>query len=593
MTAAAPAQKSLEFGLLTIEDPELRQSLLWAFEYARERAESGEVSCVLLAARRLACVYQALLSMGFDPIPCPVVSDRVLDLESSSDLDAGKVLIIDDCMILGKTAARLINRVRESADDSRAVECVVVCGQKGVGSEQTADAHGIKVASWRPQSGVRTFALNLSQLLFENQIPYFTDFPSTKPLELPPGFLSRLLTVQGWRPVETTAILLWEAGLSSYSLVPDDNIRQRVEDRLGPAISSVLSLLKLRVIASSSNFGDRVVLVPLALLKPMTSHSVDNILEALANELKEREVFKTDWRDWNHDAKYRTLQMFCSVVLLQEFLADSSDNDRNAFDFGPDLIDPSLFSLHFGSERVEALRTAVAASAGYSASSAVLREPVQGAPTLGPSSVEQEPGALLLRKACAELYKRVDLPVLPGVGEIARTGATFVVPMAQVFGYVGDLEDRYRETFSTANEDVSAGLRWLDDGVTLSWLAGSLDGELGQGHDELLTSLALDTLNDLGIAVPTTVHDEDSDLIYRRYRIGENVQLANVWSHSKLKSERWAADGRSWLVRTFLSSVTAVAKPAQAVSPLDRPDVLSHLQEFVMERKRAVYVGEN
>jgi hypothetical protein len=58
------APRRIDSALQAIEDEELRRGIVDLFEEARSRAQAGEVNVVVLAARRLACLYQLLVDRG-------------------------------------------------------------------------------------------------------------------------------------------------------------------------------------------------------------------------------------------------------------------------------------------------------------------------------------------------------------------------------------------------------------------------------------------------------------------------------------------------------------------------------------------------
>ncbi len=90
--------------------------------------------------------------------------------------------------------------------------------------------------------------------------------------------------------------------------------------------------------------------------------------------------------------------------------------------------------------------------------------------------------------------------------------------------------------YAEGRDSARIGRRVLDLGFTTNELAYILavnDDGLDERTLRMITSLALDVGNDLGVAVPSTVTEGPDQLVYRIYRTGENAVLSSA-SHSRL-----------------------------------------------------------
>src|ERR1700739_2911137 len=129
------APRRFDTALQAVEDQDLRRGIVELFAQARARAQAGEVDVVVLAARRLACVYQLLVDRGMEPLTshCDVVSDRFLDVPGPWSWR--KVIVLDDSVVVGTTLLRIHGEISERIADDGRVSCLAVC----VDTEQSAD----------------------------------------------------------------------------------------------------------------------------------------------------------------------------------------------------------------------------------------------------------------------------------------------------------------------------------------------------------------------------------------------------------------------------------------------------------------------
>jgi hypothetical protein len=561
--------RKLMFGLLAIDDPELREELVASFDEARRMASAGEITFVVLAARRLACVYQALLELGMEPLPCSVVSDRTLDLDDDGTLKDHKVLIIDDCVIVEEVARRTGSR--------NLVATIAVCADKDRVDMRLVNSLNVQVRAYRNTAHTQAFSLGLARLLFHNLVPYFTDFPATTKVPLAPTDYAAILNMPGWASTETTAERLRRPGLTAYSLVPRPAVAKRIAARLGGSLWSVIALLKVRLLVSCDGQEDSIVAVPLAILRALPMEVVNDLLTKITEEFRKRGPTGIAWETWNDDAKYRLLQMFVSTVLLQEFWRDLGAKTA-VQRYSPRLIDPMLVQLHFGPRRSAAIVSALQHASRYEASTAL--QPPIDLPVHKPSSIAEEDTNLLhLRHEAAKFLALLPAVDMPARGNVTRTGATLVLPLAQLFGYIGELEEAERARLRLALTGNDR-FRWLNEGITLGWLAGTMPDSQAA---KLIVSYALDTLNDLGIAVPTTVVENNT--VYRRYRIGENVYLASeILSRGTRSRRSWLTDRSTWLVSHFTTRNDRLDHPVIPEWPEKDSELVDHLKTLLRER---------
>lgn len=571
--------------LSAISDAELAAAVTDVFERVRARVQTGQVDLVVLAARRLSCVYQALIRAGMEPLGCEVVSDRVSELSESipssrlgdSEEAAGNrnIALIDDCVVRGRTLARLVAKL-SSSPLHNVVSVDVVCVDADQADTSILEAiPNLNVVARRSTPDARQFSLDLTRVLFQNLTPYFADFPVLGPHPLRSDQYLPLLGSDNWAAIETTPHLLKEPGLSVYTLVPSDETVERVRRRLGPSLAGAVSVLKVRVfVAFGSERPDEFIAVPLGLLKPLSSADVSKLLSAVGDELHTRSLTGTDWAEWGSEAQQRLLQMFVSLVLAQEWWSDLGPSDL--FDeFDESLIDHLGVTLHFGEVRSQAVWRAIRESLRFSAPIDIDGWiPAEAMTPISP--LEDHAGVQRCLTAAYDYYHSRPEPGTLMPNSIFRLGEADVRPIAGVFGYVGRLE---QSQFHDRKD-----LRWLDEGLPLARLGRAIPGD----NALLWTSFAIDVLNDLGVAVPTTHVESVSGCVYRRYRIGENVFLADALQGERITTRvgenvaRRVRSKRHWLVSYFFSELRRIGRISPPVALSDRQADVQRLVETLV-----------
>ena len=570
--------------LRLINDDELRDATLNVFSQVAAACDSGDL--VVLAARRLTCIYQVLLESGMAALPCEVVSDRVLDLSGS--LAGRTVFVIDDSVIYGRTLDELLGRLNQMVGPSGHVRANVICVDEDRVLSGLLEGLNVVVSCRRSTVQTQRYSIDLARTMFANLVPYFTDFPVSAPLPIDATTYLGLHEIPGWSLVDTTSGVLAQPGISSYTFVADAEAQLRVRTLLGPSLGPFVSVIKLRAMVEYTSVGSRVRFVPLGLLSPLRIADLGRLLAAVADEIHVHEPKTgTDWETWDVKAQHRLLQMFCSVIVLREFWTSLKSRLPTFVDLTSSVINSSTVELNFGADRSDALRRCINAALKFT-------DPVDlGIPLASvdapDSLVSVHSGITAALQLAKDYLSGEPIPSAPSSGHVLRTGDTVVQPFAGVFGLVSVLDRRAMDDARTSR-DSAPGVRWLNEGLSLKQLANvaSLDDE---GDSAMRVSIAIDICNDLGMAVPTTHHDEPSGIVYRRYRVGENsflgLQLAELAMEHGLAELSWLDSADSWIMQTFFSRTDTLDEVSTLLWPTEAPERTRSLVDMVLAQAPA------
>ncbi len=272
--------------LHAIRDPAVRRQLLGLIEGAHDALDTERVDVVLLAARRMACVYGLLRENG---LPAPtrgtVVSDRFLALHPPQDWDGKRVLVLDDTRVTGATLdARLVEARALVGPDGEVLASVALdFGPDAPPSVSLFGVEPMRVYQVRHKDGLHN---QFARAFGDNLLPYFTDFPMTTSLRATAEQFDRLLTAPEWLTVDVTNSAAAGSGARAYSLFPTGDGLAAVRDALRPC-AELLEIVKLRVFSADDGSTVNVRLVPLVLTGGLDAESLRACFDALGHPLSD------------------------------------------------------------------------------------------------------------------------------------------------------------------------------------------------------------------------------------------------------------------------------------------------------------------
>lgn len=570
-----------------IEDLELRDAVIGLFDLAKERVAEG-VDLVVLCARRLPCLYTVLLEAGYEPITgATVVSDRFLD--HATDWTWNNVLILDDTVVLGTTLTRHHTRITESVANigggvvATAAICVDVDKRADVLLDRLSFTPLVEASTER----VREFGKNVVTCLFQNNVPFFSDFPVTVESAVSTDEFESFARSPGWHLADVTTPLLAAPDQAAYVQLPDAYKTNEVLTLLPVSVRRLVSAFKIRsYVTRSSEDVERldVRLVPLALLVACREDELDAAHLAFSDLLRSADESLPDlsWNKLDGCAKHRLTQLLLSHFVLGATLPPNvlgsmrhtrlhlrgrrSGESVQTPHLDPNSsTDPEYLRLYFGATSGAVSRWYAAVERYAEVAAGTSRQTERGhdfdrhaestsTATAGldtdelvggaAGQIPRQTGLLNDDELCRllwaqrEIFTHARTAEAPDRGQMTKVGLAAAHAISSLFGYISsEFEDPQQEVirkirdYDTYVRDFveDQDRRILNKVFTMDDLAGALvaDRTVATSWDRALVSLGIDVGNDLGIAVPTTRYDGTRGLVYRAYRLGETAQLAD------------------------------------------------------------------
>lgn len=265
MSEVADELARLSWALARVEGLYERRSFVDSLLEARNRLDSGDLDVVVVAARRMTCLYSLFRSAGLRaPSRGEVTSDRFLTLRNLDDWRGKRILLLDDTKITGYTLDKRLATLRSCVPKAEISGGVVL----DLSVNPPRDARSVAEIRQR-------LHLEFAAVFGENLIPYFTDFPTTTERELAPSGFSKLLEMPGWTCVDVTNRALARSRCRSFTLLPPDGLVARYCRSLGIP-SSWLKVAKLRVISRDDGVDTAFRVIPIILTDPIPN---DRLLE--------------------------------------------------------------------------------------------------------------------------------------------------------------------------------------------------------------------------------------------------------------------------------------------------------------------------
>jgi hypothetical protein len=581
-------REDIDSALGVVEDAVLRQAVVDVFETARQRAEAGEVDVVVLAARRLACVYQLLVAKGMPELTdlCAVVSDRFLDVPG--EWEWRNALILDDSVVVGTTLIRLYDDIDAKLGPDGRVSTLAICLDEDQSANFLLEAVNFEFREQRSTSAVEAFSQQLVDALFSGGIPFFSDYPTTQLIDLTVKQWEEHLANDAWRIANVTAPLFADRAQQTYSHIPTDATLDDVLSRIAVPAAQLVEGLKVRSYFTYRDDGTvSVRFVPIAMLAPSTPEALDLALNSIAGIPEVAEVVKRTtmrWKDWSGIAKHRLVQLYVATCALDEALAWARQSSEHIDIWEFDRVHTCLY---FGpySAFIDELVGAVLANFRSKANDDKGRPAQAFLDWPQPSWLLEDESLQKVLWANRELMAVAGEPAEPASGEVTRVGLIFGHAVSSIFGFINDeleLPQRkeirqlgnlaqYREMYPRGNQR-----RVLSQGLTLRDLTAALlpDSLAGSSWQRALISLAIDIGNDLGVIVPRTQHDEDRDVVYRSYRLGETAPLASTPLSEALETGRWdrysQAAASGFPIPSVVTPITQPSTPAASIGSMDK-----------------------
>ena len=260
-------ERAYEAALASIADPNQRHTLIDTVADAVDAANNGTADIVLLAARRMTCIYALLRESGMKaPERGTIVSDRFIELMSPGAWAGKTVRLLDDTTVTGRTLEERAAIASRLVGDPALVDSRAAVDLTGVNDDQSFGLH-------------QQFAMAFG----EGLVPFFTDFPVSAETTVDVLSFDNLLASRDWRAIDVTNAVIAGSGARAYSLFPNAEMIASFQDSLGES-AALVEIVKLRVYAFDDGPNVKVRIVPLVLTKSLTSDSLTAWLKSVSIE---------------------------------------------------------------------------------------------------------------------------------------------------------------------------------------------------------------------------------------------------------------------------------------------------------------------
>lgn len=591
MTAVIAAPDlSVAAALRDIRDLELRDRTSELFD----RVRASEPSMVVLAARRLACIYATLVEAGMPAFDCPVYSDRDFEL-IGEDLSGSDIALVDDSLVVGSTLAHLYQLLTKLVGPLGRVQVFVVCVDGDQASPAIMRHLGVSEAAIVDSRRVSDYSHDLARLLFRNLMPYVGDFLVGPRVQVSVADLPAILKMPSWTSADVTSPLVADESTMAYTFMPSPDLEDRaMADVVSycPSLRDIEILFKVRTYVRVTGFAAELRIVPMAILGDTPVSTIRRAVEGLLGNVKDAILLDILSKPENAASAARVVQAFCASRVGALFVEAFPVAVGIAI---PSFIDGALAEMNFG----PALQDLVVSVAQLPSAT---QGPTSRLDYQGPDSELGTPEAIteLARERHARTMARLIQEFVHGVGIPARPSEPCTVFPGQVpVGLIGHWFSFVDGAFERPERVKLRDMSWaqfcanypdpqtrrLNQGITLGALSEMIPGS-DRVWARYLASLAIDVCNDTGVAVPATLIIRGRAV--RIFRLGENSYLASFpFSYSgDLRSRFDAIAGKDvWLVPRFRTIISWWDANSLGMDP--SPDDISDLRNYAMDVRAA------
>lgn len=475
-------------------------------EYSKQITEL-KTDIIILMARKAACFYHTLETLGFVHNSAVITTDRVLGMDMEW-MNGKNITIIDELVFTGTTLKDSLELIKKNTVDAQ-ITCLVLAVNKNhwVRDYVLPDNNYFEIED----TSCRTLSSNIVKSMSILPRPYSVDYPLYNRRSLFEYDIPSLSSSPGWNIYDLTTRLQSNNNVRVFTLIPSQENLKKFESSIGLQIKEE-NLTKIRIFGryvgskgGKSKFSFRVV--SLFAFSPMHESEVDRLFLGLTTSIPDFTTklqihFKTA------KSKIRLLQYLVADKLAKFWLKDINRllSDNNKLELEHDdrelafIFSPAVISL------VKRMLINVEKFEGYTpiqiSNSSYFDSNLKGLKKQQLESMSDLQQVLTQPFFDMYVKKEVQLQEI-----IAKHGS--------------------EEAYSIKNKNVRNRLK---SGVTIGDLfrrVEEYDNECIK-NDKLAFSLFLDSAIDQGIVVPITskVETPAGNVITRSLRHGEEVKLS-------------------------------------------------------------------
>lgn len=478
-----------------------------------------DADVLVFMARKSLCLYDLLLAIGIPPSEKIVLSDRALDL--STDILKGKsVALIDDTLIVGTTIARTKDFLTGILGNNVTVH--VFCVDSTWQRDDIIKADTVFLRA--DDRTVMSFCASLVRAMSLLPRPYLVDFPLTVPFRIRTGDMQCVLSATSWRGYRLSSPLQIENNVEVYTFLPQPETLTYYLRSLDVGIRQYIDIVKVRMFG---RYHEDVLwnrIVPIITLLPLEEGVISNIVLRLLERLRCTgfDPSQLEAALPNPLAKQRFVQYLLSAALGKDFITHLQSSVGSNIELSFDETD---IERHYGPWLLNSILQCISKSGILLATNvdnhlAARREI---------ASVPQRVRVL----AKEVLESAAPSATITGTSDLKRNividCSTLFVQMYHVREIPARKEAlRLGKAVVHASSDDAPFRDRLNVGLPWSFVVKHLRSVSRVNKrflNSIMTSLALDICNDLGIVVPITCAIDG--VIFRAYRYGEDAPFGD------------------------------------------------------------------
>ncbi|WP_017216061.1 5'-methylthioadenosine/S-adenosylhomocysteine nucleosidase family protein [Pseudoalteromonas sp. NJ631] len=477
-------------------------------EYAKQITEL-RADVILLMARKAACFYHTLETMGIARNSAVITTDRILGMDMSW-MNGKTIAIVDELVFTGTTLKDSKSLIERKTQNTH-VSCHVLAVNKDYWESEYITPNN---DYFELEDAVcRTLSSNIVQAMSILPRPYSVDYPLFNRNSLYSSDISAISSCYGWKLFDLSTKLQVDNKVRVYTLIPEQKKLEEFERDIGFKVTEN-NLSKIRVFGryvggtgGKLKFSFRVV--PFFVFSPMSESEVNKLFTKLIERcsLNEQALFAKNFV--TAKSKIRLLQYYVADRFAHIWAKDVNDllskcnevklehDDRElSFLFSPMVIG-LIKNLLTCSIKLFEYQSAECLTEFYTSGSDInLAQRKAGSI----SEIQQR-----LTQPFYDMYLKKEVVLQKLIKEYGPSVA-----------------------YESKNKAVKDRLK---KGITVTELldvARKYDGDYCEGT-KLAFSLFLDNAIDQGIIVPITskFENKSNNVITRAFRHGEEVKLSN------------------------------------------------------------------
>lgn len=302
--------------ILSQYEPDIAVKLL---EFA-ETISRHNCDVFVFMSRKFCCLYDLLISLGVPPVQKPIVSDKILDLET--DFFKGKVVtIVDDIIICGTTIWKAKDRLLNYYEAKR-VETFVFCVNEKYWVKECIDPEYKAVVLSEDRS--LTFCASIVNSLSIAPRPYAIEFPYFAETEIKTQYWNQILSSKDWNVYDITHKLQDDNDVSTLTFFPSITIQDELTQTFGKGLVELIDIAKVRVYTRKTNCGIKMSILPIITFKALTKENISKIFDKFIlvfNDVEHNDsiLCRLRYEFSNPVSQLRFIQYISSLALASKF----------------------------------------------------------------------------------------------------------------------------------------------------------------------------------------------------------------------------------------------------------------------------------